>query len=295
MFVSTRILFLVPVCVAFKSPSNCSTSTQRSHALEKVLADGWPSFDSRSAQKESAEFWKDVRGLTTVKVFNAGFGTTGTRFIHEAVARHDVPAIHNTYVHGPKHLQHVTDTFDKVQKTFIMCMKGNWTDCDEKNTLILRVRTALRDVLTSGAVFLSDYPYTDYIAEILTAIPDLIIIQTRRDPLDWAFRRTEFMSRVVICNENTIKFHRGTPSYFDWLSCAESSSWGVTTIPFPIDPADQLILAAAYAAHQDYVTHLAGDRLKLNICVWDDDAKHQRDVVSHIFDDLKQSSSVVPV
>mmetsp|Transcript_20332 Transcript_20332/g.65501 ORF Transcript_20332/g.65501 Transcript_20332/m.65501 type:complete len:295 (-) Transcript_20332:237-1121(-) len=273
------------VAEGFDWSSNCSTSAQREHALRLVLDEAWPVAARPAAiQAASEEFWRKVDPSTlTVKVLNAGFGTTGTRDLHWMVAARNVSAIHNVVAHSPQGKRHsmemvrLSTAFQAAHEALQACSG----DCGGDEAL--KVRSALRDVLASGAVYLSDSPYSEYVAEIVTAIPSIKVVQTLRDPLDWASRRTEFLGHVNLCRRDTVVQGKA-PSYFDWLACAEDRP--LDHITFPIGPADQLTVAAAVAAHHDYVRRLAGERLALDICVWDRDVIRQKDLLKDLIDRL---------
>ena len=47
---------------------------------------------------------------------------------------------------------------------------------------------------------LSDYPWSNFLPEILALVPDVIVLQTLRNPVDWAKRRLQHHNpKVHLC------------------------------------------------------------------------------------------------
>lgn len=228
---------------------------------------------------------KPVEGAT-LRVINAGMGTTATRGLHEAMCEQGVPSVHwgrACHVH-PEARTKVNKVLT-IYKEFMKCANLEYDRQDPRcsiETVKGTLLPALRDVVTSGVVSVSDAPYADLLPTMLALVPGLKVGQTLRDRDVWADRRLRFHGLDVVCKSRKA---RGAASYFDSLGCAgkgvrwvsdallsQRKAFGWDSQKFGKDKA-YAILATRFAAHNAVFAQPAGVIPGLGglrqFCAWD--------------------------
>ena len=78
---------------------------------------------------------------------------------------------------------------------------------------------------------LSDYPWSNFLPEILALVPDVKVLQTLRDPVDWARRRLQHHN-PKICH---VDLHRSekTRHPFDIIGCLGNLYTHIASFIFP--------------------------------------------------------------
>jgi len=167
-------------------------------------------------------------------------------------------------VHWYKHFEHCATTSKRP---------ANATTCSAR-LLLTQLDVVLSDVLTGGAVVLSDSPYPHVLATLLALAPHVRVAQTTRAPLEWAARRTAGHKRGALCRDDF------EVSPFSWDACAERAVATSRTLPAAfVAPRAKVRadgglanLAAAFATHQAAVVRrLAEGRPLMQACAWDDE------------------------
>ncbi|KAJ8607332.1 hypothetical protein CTAYLR_009554 [Chrysophaeum taylorii] len=286
---------LLVVAITATSASNCSWTEKEESTFKAVLV--WPGARSRrrEVRDSSIAFWERVPPQSfSVRSLNAGQGTTGTHLVYNVSCRAGLPSVH---YRSKCHL--LDDDESERPSRELVTFYNTLANCVEpregeerpprKHCLArgasTRVRSMLRDVLTSGVVSLVDTPYTYLVDEIVTAIPDVQVVFTQRSPMAWADRRHDrFGGRDIICKSSVVEVNRDA-SYFDLIACLESAAELNLEIGEAFTNVKQVFfqerngherLAAMFAAHTRYILDSIARRTSFApACVWDDDVPAQ--------------------
>jgi hypothetical protein len=163
----------------------------------------------------------------------------------------------------------------------------------------------LQSIVSSGVVALSDAPYTDLMPELVTLVPNVLVLQTLRDADAWAAQRIREHGGDPICKKSAI---RHASSYFNSWECLKGAKYpaealdtqervlrtdfqhaggqGEVTDAIKLVNADadesgsqphakafayaSGIMSRKFAAHNAYVADLVPPKQLRQFCVWDD-------------------------
>jgi len=154
------------------------------------------------------------------------------------------------------------------------------------HALAPRLEAALRAALASDAHHVSDVPWHFFMEDVLALAPEARVLQTLRQPLEWAEKRVKGHGHDLVCKPD---FVNGSASWFslgDCLANAAAAGWGFASAAWETQKAStrrdarQLgearkyePIAAKIAHHNDYVTALAHAGLRRGarqLCVFDE-------------------------
>lgn len=193
----------------------------------------------------------------TLRVVNAGLGTTGTTWAHDVACSQGLPACHYSMC---CHVAPAARAANAAAVAWYAKLRG------ARGATYAEGVALLRRVAASGVVALSDSPYAYALPELLALVPGLRVVQTLRDPDAWVARRRAKHPRETICAAAAVTAFK-LESHFEVLRCLDAAgAANVTRQDREALPA----YAAKMAAHEARVLRLAPDAVRA--CVWADNA-----------------------
>lgn len=208
----------------------------------------------------------------TLRLINAGLGTTATHAIHQALCRSGISSVHwddHCHLEGDALQRHrdVIAVYEQVKS----CANRTLERMDPRCS-VRRVRHQLRKALvafaSSGVAAASDSPYTDLIPELLAMKPGMKVVQTLRDAGDWADQRLRDHGEDTQCKTGI--------GSFTLLECVDDHEWlgdALVTqrelLPgFGGDASQQL--SASFAIHNQRIAGMVPSEQLWQMCAWDD-------------------------
>lgn len=157
----------------------------------------------------------------TLRLVNAGLGTTATHGIHRALCRSGISSVHwddHCHLDGDALKKHrdVINVYEQVKSCANRTLERMDPRCSVRRAR-RRMREALVAFASSGVAAASDSPYTDLLPELLALRPDLKVVQTLRDSGDWVDRRLAEHGEDTLC-----KTGEGS---FTFLECIDGHEW----------------------------------------------------------------------
>jgi hypothetical protein len=235
----------------------------------------------------------------TLKLLNAGFGTTGTTAVHEMIWKDGMATLHWQNFHSnlrgsEKNRVHnlqkglweiifkMSDCREAYRKN---TDKGRSSDCEtEKFARVLMA--VLKELISNGVSTLSDTPFVKLFPEILSLLPDVKVFHTLRPPLEWSRRRIEQHGKSTtdfICASQRAD---NITSFFNMMECIEGSKYVGQYMRTPLEVIEEDAevvgtdkayenFAAKFVAHNMYVKKFTPSENYYPLCAWDGDFETQ--------------------
>eukprot|EP00927_Polykrikos_kofoidii_P074917 TRINITY_DN70973_c0_g1_i1.p1 TRINITY_DN70973_c0_g1~~TRINITY_DN70973_c0_g1_i1.p1 ORF type:complete len:422 (-),score=44.68 TRINITY_DN70973_c0_g1_i1:110-1375(-) len=199
--------------------SNCSTSLTAHLDSHLALA---PTGD---VQPSSRLGFSPTVGAT-VKLVNAGLGSSGTSAFFLVLCDNGVPSVHwFKSCHISDAALAIHSRIVDRHKDMRDCAHGLLGREDPRCSVgqhLAEIKADLQALVVSGVVALVDTPYTDLLPELMSLLPDVKIVQTLRDSVAWAGRRLRGHGIDVLCKPPASE---QLSSYYNILECGESFPW----------------------------------------------------------------------
>ena len=256
-----------------------------------ILSNCAYSYTINSLLGSSRQMPKSVLGATpvpnpTLNMFNAAFGTTGTRSVYKNDLKEYGSGCHWTDCDPksdgrenpfPDHFNRIRDCIDGT-KYGKRCLTDTW---------MLELREMLEKFVTSDIRMLTDTPVSYLFGELRNMVPNITVKHTVRNVHYWAVKRiADHPKGDLICADHTQSLNP-----FNILDCMVSSKYlqdnVVTTISYigmDIDAANQYLQGARipeqvnrkiklvgrhFAAFNSYILLNTDPEHYEPICVWD--------------------------
>lgn len=259
-----------------KTGSNC---TQKAPLRQTVLA-------SVPDHKVRRRFLAvDVLENATLKVVNAGLGKTGTHAFHQEMCAAGLKSVHwNLVCNGVPHA--AVEANLRILRLYTVlkkCAAGEYErthDSCNAQTYVEKMRRDLTELLSSGVEALSDSPYTDYVPFMLQLVPRLRVVQTLRDPEDYAQRRLHWISGTdTLCKD---PWASGGGSYWDTMGCLSDAKYVADALTTNREAFESTlrahnesvavgVFATKFVMHSEFVARRVKGRNFAQVCVWDSD------------------------
>jgi len=164
----------------------------------------------------------------TLRVINAGPGTTGTRSIHGMGCAAGYKQVHYDRICN-------LDGEQKAATDHLLRMHVKMRECSRHAadgggvqktpecltaTVLDEFREALIRAATSGVEVIADNPYNNFLPQWLEINPDLKVMMSLRNPEDWAVSRVKHRwDRLVRCRDGT----KRSATYMNYLDCMQGT------------------------------------------------------------------------
>jgi hypothetical protein len=233
----------------------------------------------------------------TLKILNAGFGTTATSTVRDMLWEKEMTTLHwkryRSKLRGKERnrTQKLHEKFLDVVFEMRNCTlayrnyesKGRSPDCETekfKNLLI----TGLKELISNGVNAVSDTPFVNFFPEILSLVPDVKVLHTLRPPLEWSRRRIHVHGDAgFICASQRAD---NITSFFNMMECIEGSKYVGQHMRTPLEVIKEDTevvgtdkayenLAAKFVAHNMYVKKFTPSENYYPLCAWDGDFETQ--------------------
>ena len=262
MRIVAAFLLLLPLAAASGGSSPCAYAS----SIDAVLGASTPCRPPASCF--AAALLAPVPNAT-LRVVNVGLGTTATHLTHDAACAAQIAACHwDACCHVSKDAQAAQDGiltwYKSLQRRINFFHERGPAESAPLHAEGLRLLAA---VVSSGVVAVSDTPFSFLLPELLALAPRLEVVETLRNPDEWAARRRKEHPRELICAEEAVVKH-SLESHFELLRCIEAG--GVGAIRRQDHEADRRGLpayAAKMAAHEARTARLAPARV--SVCAFD--------------------------
>jgi hypothetical protein len=260
----------------------------------------------------------------TVKIVNAGMGTTGTHNTHYCAAARNLSTLHwiEQAAHNSSQIRASLMKHHELYLTLYRCVMDYqinpelWREehlrADKPSYLCItdiwkeKYIEALIEILTSGVVALHDVPYTNFMPQILALAPNITVVHTLRNPIVWAVRRlkTHFDGSIICARD--IMTRKNISSYFNLFECMEGSNilgehLQGTGLAYRLDKGGsnteyaQLLFAAKCVEHHRFIRRLVPSSQYFQLCVWDYDFDRKcHAVMEKIGSDIARASVPIP-